>query len=224
MTPTGKVHIGYNNPLTMAMLTAILLSAIAADGKLSGLEAKFLSDLTGLDAAGEPLPDGTKVHISMTAVPHYYRAADGSYSYEDLGPGATMTTPLTIDNTAPEILDVDISGVGEDRLTVTALDNEYVAAVAILNNAGTRMYTVETPNQTEHGIAISIELDLREVYGKGFLVAVYDYAKNRTVYKVEVDMGEAVREYFTAYDSTTNSYVGINLSGVCGRLCLQRHR
>ena len=36
----------------MAMLTAILLSAVAADGKLSGLEAKFLSELTGLDAAG----------------------------------------------------------------------------------------------------------------------------------------------------------------------------
>lgn len=36
----------------MAMLTSILLSAVAADGKLTGLEAKFLSDLTGLDAAG----------------------------------------------------------------------------------------------------------------------------------------------------------------------------
>lgn len=36
----------------MAMLTAILLSAVAADGKLTGLEAKYLSDLTGLDAAG----------------------------------------------------------------------------------------------------------------------------------------------------------------------------
>ena len=36
----------------MAALTAILLSAVAADGKLTGLEAKFLSDLTGLDAAG----------------------------------------------------------------------------------------------------------------------------------------------------------------------------
>lgn len=36
----------------MAALTAILLSAVAADGKLSGLEAKFLSELTGLDADG----------------------------------------------------------------------------------------------------------------------------------------------------------------------------
>lgn len=33
-------------------LTAILLSAIAADGKLTRLEAQFLGDITGLDAAG----------------------------------------------------------------------------------------------------------------------------------------------------------------------------
>ncbi|MBQ7088948.1 MAG: hypothetical protein IJN04_04820 [Clostridia bacterium] len=36
----------------IAMLTAILLSAVAADGKLTRLEAQFLSDITGLDAAG----------------------------------------------------------------------------------------------------------------------------------------------------------------------------
>lgn len=33
-------------------LTAILLSAVAADGKLTRLEAKFLGDITGLDADG----------------------------------------------------------------------------------------------------------------------------------------------------------------------------
>lgn len=36
----------------MAALTAILLSAVAADGKLTRLEAQFLGDITGLDAAG----------------------------------------------------------------------------------------------------------------------------------------------------------------------------
>ena len=36
----------------IAALTGILLSAIAADGKLTRLEAQFLSDITGLDAAG----------------------------------------------------------------------------------------------------------------------------------------------------------------------------
>ena len=36
----------------IAMLTAILLSAVAADGKLTRLEAQFLSEITGLDAEG----------------------------------------------------------------------------------------------------------------------------------------------------------------------------
>ena len=48
--PICKVVDEENNG--MAMLTSILLSAIAADGKLTGLEAKFLSEITGLDAEG----------------------------------------------------------------------------------------------------------------------------------------------------------------------------
>lgn len=36
----------------IGMLSAILLSAVAADGKLTALEAKFLGDITGLDAQG----------------------------------------------------------------------------------------------------------------------------------------------------------------------------
>lgn len=36
----------------LAMLTSILLSAVAADGKLTALESKFLCDLTGLDEDG----------------------------------------------------------------------------------------------------------------------------------------------------------------------------
>ena len=175
-------------------------------------------DWSGTDASGQSLPEGTTVHISLTAVPHYYRQADGSYSYEDLGEGATMTTPLTIDNTAPELLDIDVSRIEEDKLTITARDNRHVAAVAILNSAGTRIYASASPNQTEQGITTTTELDLSDVYGKNFLVAVFDYAKNKTVYEVEIDLGEAVREYFTAYDSVTNSYVGINRSGKVNKL------
>lgn len=58
-------------------------------------------DWSGSDAAGAPLAEGTRVNVTLTAVPHYYRQEDGSYSYEDLGQGAYMTTTMTIDNTAP---------------------------------------------------------------------------------------------------------------------------
>jgi hypothetical protein len=168
---------------------------------------------SGTDAAGKPLAEGTLVNVSMTAVPHYYRRADGSYSYEGLGEGSTMTTTMTIDNTAPKALSIDTSRVDQDRLRVTAQDNEYVAAVALLNAAGSKIYTAESPNQTERNKKVTVELDLSEIYGSNFLVAVYDYAFNQTVYEVKLELGSPDREYFTAYDSNSNSYVSVNRQG-----------
>ena len=48
--PVCKTVDEQNNGI--GALTAILLSAVAADGKLTRLEAQFLGDITGLDAAG----------------------------------------------------------------------------------------------------------------------------------------------------------------------------
>ena len=48
--PVCKTVDEQNNGI--GALTAILLSSVAADGKLTRLEAQFLSDITGLDAAG----------------------------------------------------------------------------------------------------------------------------------------------------------------------------
>ena len=168
---------------------------------------------TGADASGQPLADGTRVNVSMTAVPHYYRRADGSFSYEGLGAGSTMTTSLTIDNTAPEALDMDISRIDEDKLTIKAKDNRYVAAVALLNANGSKFLSVLSPNQTELGAEVTVELDLTDIYGSNFLVAVYDYAGNITTYKAALDLGSPVREYFTAIDYNTMSYVGVKLDG-----------
>ena len=170
-------------------------------------------DWSGSDAAGMPLAEGTKVNVTLTAVPHYYRQNDGSYSFEGLGEGAYMTTTMTIDNTAPEILDVDVSQIDGDKLTVKVKDNEYVAAVAMLNASGTRMFTAASANQTTKNTTATVELDLSDVYGTSFLVAAYDYARNMRVYKLDVDMGEVTRDYFTAYDSATNCYVSVDRMG-----------
>lgn len=48
--PVCKTVDEQNNGI--GALTAILLSSVAADGKLTRLEAQFLGDITGLDAAG----------------------------------------------------------------------------------------------------------------------------------------------------------------------------
>ena len=168
---------------------------------------------SGMDASGEPLAEGTRVNVTLTAVPHYYRQADGSYSFEGLGAGSTMTTGLTIDNTAPEILNIDQSRIDADKLTIRAKDNRHVAAVALLNANGSKFLSVQSPNQTELNQEVTVELDLTDIYGKNFLVAVYDYADNMTTYKVSIDLGSPDRSYFTAIDYSTMTYVSMDKAG-----------
>ena len=164
----------------------------------------------GTDAASQPLAEGTKVDVSVTAVPEYYRNADGSYPFDGLGEGCTLTTSLTIDNSAPEATDIDLSALDSGILSVTAKDNEYVAAVALLNSSGTKMLTVLSPNQTERSEEVTVDLDISNVYGNDFLVAVYDYARNVTVYEVELNLGNVDRPYFTAVDYSNGVYVGLD--------------
>ena len=166
---------------------------------------------SGNDASGNPLAEGTEVNVSLTAVPHYYRQADGSYSYEGLGEGATMTTSLTIDNTAPEALDIDVSQVDQDKLTVKAKDNRHVAAVTLLNATGSKFLNVQSPNQTEMGREVTVELDISAVFGKNFLVAVYDYAHNVSVYEITMEIEGPERSYFTAVNYNTNTYVSLDM-------------
>ena len=167
----------------------------------------------GTDASGQPLAEGTEVAVSLTAVPHYYRQADGSYPFEGLGDGCTLTTTFTIDNTAPEATDIDLSQLEADKLTVKARDNRYVAAVGLLNANGTKFLNVLSPNQTEKGAEVTVELDLTEIYGNNFLVAVFDYAQNMTVYEVELNLGSPERHYFTAIDYNTMNYVSVDMAG-----------
>ena len=88
-----------------------------------------------------------------------------------------------------------------------------MAAVALLNANGTRKMSVKSPNQPQQGQTVTVELDISDAYGTEFLVAVYDYANNVTTYRVEMDLGAMEREYFTAIDYNTMTYVGVDRAG-----------
>ncbi len=49
-----------------------------------------------------------------------------------------MSFPAVVDNTAPELLDVSYSMTG-NALTVTASDNQYVAAVVLFDAGGNQL-------------------------------------------------------------------------------------
>ena len=176
----------------------------------------------GLDFAG--IPEGTRLNLSLITAPEYYTWNDGDTvhtSWEYLEDGAYLTTSFTIDNTAPVVKNVQLGA--DNTLKITAQDNEYIAAVALMNASGTSILTAAPANQTERGIELTADLDLSYVFGEKFLVAVFDYAENKAVYEVTLELDNE-RPYFTAIDRTnvnddyTVSYVGMEADGTAVKL------
>ena len=142
----------------------------------------------GTDGDGKKLPEGTTVNISLILAPEYYAGADGTYNWDSLtsgilGDGAYLTTMTTIDNTAPELLDVTFDKEA-DTISVTAKDNEYISVIALYNKTGEKDLAFVAPNQTTPGTSAENTFDLSEIEDEYILVAVYDYAMNQSTYKI----------------------------------------
>ena len=167
----------------------------------------------GDDANGQPLPDGTVIEVVFTALPEYYANADGTYDYDSAGFGASLVTQMTIDNTAPEMLDLELNVEGTPTLTVSALDNQFVSAVYLMNKTGSVVLASGMPNQTTANTDATVELDLTNVTGSTFLLAVYDYAMNVTTYEIELELPEIERPYFTVTNSYDGARYGLNEDG-----------
>lgn len=173
----------------------------------------------GTDAKGNKLPEDTSVEITLAAAPNYYRNDDNTYNYDALEDGAYFTTQVTIDNTAPKVKDIVMDVTKPNTLRVTAQDNQYVAAVAVLNGAGNTILKSASPNQLEADKEVEVELNLKDLRGKKFIVAVYDYAWNAATYEVTLGLEEPELPYFTVIDySNVNNmgvttYVGLESDG-----------
>ncbi len=172
------------------------------EGKWHNTEKSVRIKWNGQDAQGQMLPEGTRVEISLALAPEYYRNADGTYAWEKVGQGAYLTQELTIDNTAPTASDISLNLLEGQEVKVTASDNQYVAAVALMSPSGSRVYRVAAVNQTEPGAEVETLLSLEGVPSR-FLVAVYDYAMNVSTYAVNLggQQGDS-RPYFTAINRT----------------------
>ncbi len=176
----------------------------------------------GTDAEGEPLPEGTTVCVSMVAAPSYY----GNYEYNEndalvnnvdwdaLGEGAYLNTYITIDNTAPTASSITLDALDGKTLTVSAQDNEYIAAVKLMSASGSTTLLSVSPNQTEAGVPVDVELDLTGISGDNFKIAVYDYAHNVSFYDITLGLPEAYRPYFTVCAYTKYQWVGLEEDGL----------
>lgn len=155
------------------------------------------------------LPDGTRLELTLDLAPELYVQKDGTTNWDTLGKGATRSVPVTIDNTAPELLDVSYSLIN-NTITVKARDNQYIAAVALLRGAGGNPLTFTGSNQEQAGETAEFQLDLSEVNGSTFLLQVSDYAENAATYRVSMDIGTPGLPDMLGFDLLTNKWLGIN--------------
>ena len=138
------------------------------------------------------IADNTLIEMGITLIPEYYVDREGNVDWDALGDGVTFSMQFTVDNTAPVLNDVAIS-LMNNTMTVDVTDNQYIAAVALLNYAGTQAFIVEgSQADAVAGEACEYVLDLEGISGRGFLLAVYDYAMNCTVYEINTQIGEVV--------------------------------
>lgn len=149
----------------------------------------------GVDAEGNPLPDGTVVNITCMAAPELYTYIDENdgqryIDEEALGKGAYWTTTVTIDNTAPTIHAVyysdDLWGTN-DYLTVEVQDNRNVAAIILFNSTGNTALARTAVEQSSLGERSTVRLDIGEVPGSNFVLAAVDYAGNITAGEISLN-------------------------------------
>lgn len=140
----------------------------------------------GTDAKGNPLPEGTKVRIAVTAVPAYFN----DLPIEELSAkGLSLEIPMVIDNTAPKKVDAKQDEDGKMALTVS--DNRYVASVKVYASDKKTVLQSYDINQTELGADTTIKM---EVPTDVFYVKVIDYAGNYVTYRVNNSGHEDVEE------------------------------
>lgn len=149
----------------------------------AGTQSHIGLNWSGTDADGNPLPEGTTVNLTLTAVPEYYRTSDGTYDMSRLGKGADFSTQLTIDNTAPAL-----EVVGDDKnssIYCSVSDNQYVAAVLLYAEDGEKLIARYGVGTASAKITLGENLN-DDVY----LVQVLDYAGNASTYRIFLNTEE----------------------------------
>lgn len=140
----------------------------------------------GTDAQGRPLPEGTVAEVQVTLAPEYYvDAKSGRTNWDALGAGATRTTQVTIDNTAPELTGVSVDPVSK-QVTVKAQDNQFVSILSLYNLDDGGNYGIFTPNQQTPNESVSRVFYIDNFKGTTLRAVVYDYAGNSAVYDISV--------------------------------------
>ena len=140
--------------------------------------------------------EGDRFTIGFFAVPEYYET-DGGLSNDDLlalmasgriGAGAYHTYSFTVDGTLPELLNVEKLENGD--LVITAKDNQYLAAVAVLTASGAQALAISGVDQDEPNTVTETVIHMDDIrVNRKCLIMVADYAGNETYYELVYNEG-----------------------------------
>ena len=134
--------------------------------------------------------EGDTFTAGIAFIPEYYE--DGVFDKDSvkevlesgkLGEGAYFANTFTVDDTAPEIKSVT-KDLLTGAVTITAQDNQYVAALMVYKGIGNKLLAGGVPVQEEAGETCGATIALDETAGEYIKVVVADYAGNETTYKV----------------------------------------
>ena len=157
---------------------------------------------------GTGLSEGDTVTLTLTLAPELYMDyEDGTVDWDALGKGASRSVRVTIDNTAPVVNSVTYNEEA-GTLTVTASDNQYVAAVALFNQEGESLDATGSIADIKPGDNGEYTLSLAKAKegAKNFMVQVYDYADNVSTWKLtlgETEPQEGVSSLTITPDAVT---------------------
>ncbi len=206
---TGEVYLEKNLGEQMAAFYYLAGGMWTNNNLSAGINWK------GTDQNGNSLKDGTRVTVSLIAASEYYRNADGSVRWDELGDGATYSMPVLIDNEAPKLLSaiqaVD-SFTGESTYIMEMQDNHYVAAMFLLNSTGSKTLGTLRVDQTEEGAVSILDFKMKGIIGNDFIIALADYAGNLSYYAISLLADSATGELYgfnTQFDSWVNFGPGV---------------
>ncbi len=137
--------------------------------------------------------EGDQYVLSLTMAPEYYLTADGTIDYEAIGEGATLSIPFTIDNTAPEVEEFSSSNifVGDEGLTFTVQENQYIAGAALYDSTGSEVFWDAPGEQTEVGEEQTFTIGTDTLEDGIYLLQICDYANNAATYRMFVGIEAA---------------------------------
>ena len=144
------------------------------------------------------LKEGDKITAGIALIPEYYEdgaaldknAIEKLITSDVLGDGAYFANTYTVDNTAPELLNVE-KDMMTGELTVVAKDNQYIAFMGLYNASGKKILTVDgtqmaaVPSQDQAGEKCGLVFPLTDAAGEYVTVTVADYAGNEVSYKIK---------------------------------------